>query len=186
MRARYPVCWLMTDERMGDALMPVLLALPPGSGVVFRHYALGDRDRRALFGHVRRVARARRLLLVVARPGGIGRADGVHGTAKGTGMRTWPAHDRREAVAGARAGADLLFVSPVFPTRSHPGAAAIGVAKAAAIGRGSGIGLIALGGMNARRFRAARSLGFAGWAAIDAFASPLLLSRRRDRRGAPG
>ena len=74
----------------------------------------------------------------------------------------------REAVAGARAGARLLFVSPVHSTRSHPDARALGSARAAAIGRGLGPGLIALGGMTAKRFRAARTLGFHGWAAIDA------------------
>ncbi|WP_375427601.1 thiamine phosphate synthase [uncultured Sphingomonas sp.] len=177
MRPRYPARWLMTDERMGDALLPTLRRLPPGSGVVFRHYLLGDRDRRALFGRVRRIARARRLVLVVARPDRVGRSDGVHGTAKGTGVRTWPAHDRREAIAGARAGADLLFVSPIFPTRSHPEARAIGPARAAVIGRGSGIGMVALGGMTERRFRQLRGLGFVGWAAIDALTNPLPPSR---------
>ncbi|PAX07477.1 thiamine phosphate synthase [Sphingomonas lenta] len=158
----------MTDERMGDALVPALLRLPPGSGVVFRHYSFGARERRALFAQVRRIARARGLVLVIARPAHIGRGHGVHGTVKGHGLRTWPAHDRREAVAGARAGAALLFVSPVHPTRSHPSAPALGIARAAAIGQGLGVRLIALGGMTPQRFRAARALGFYGWAAIDA------------------
>lgn len=167
-RSEYPRLWLMTDERMGDRLWAALHRLPPGSGVVFRHYSLPETDRRALFRHVRRIARARRLVLVVARPDRIGLADGVHGTVKGRGVRTWPAHDRREAVAGARAGADLLFVSPVHPTRSHPGAPALGPARAAAIGRGLRPKLIALGGMTPQRFRAARRSDFYGWAAIDA------------------
>lgn len=162
----------MTDERLGDALLPALHRLPPGSGVVFRHYSFPERDRRALFVRVRRVARARRLLLVVARPERVGRAQGVHGSAKGRGVRTWPAHNRLEAVAGARAGAALLFVSAVFPTRSHPGAPALGPARAAAIGRGLGAGLIALGGMTPKRFTAVRNLGFHGWAGIGAFSSP--------------
>lgn len=168
MRVRYPVLWLMTDERMGERLWPALRRLPPRSGVVFRHYALPPAERQALLRRVRRVARARRLLLVVARPDRIGVANGVHGSPKERGVRTWPAHDRREAVAGARAGADLLFVSPLHPTRSHPGQGALGPARAAAIGRGLGPKLIALGGMTPRRFRAARTLGFHGWAAIDA------------------
>lgn len=172
MRARYPRLWLMTDERIGDALLPALRRLPPGSGVVFRHYSLPPAERRALFAKVRRITRARRLTLVVARPEQVGRADGVHGTYKGAGLRTWPAHDRREAVAGARAGAHLLFISPIFPTRSHPGACALVSARAAAIGRRLGAKLIALGGMTPPRFRAVRGLGFYGWAAIDALSGP--------------
>jgi thiamine-phosphate pyrophosphorylase len=162
----------MTDERMGEALIPTLLTLPPGSGVVFRHYSLADRERRTLFRQVRRITRARRLVLVVARPDRVGRADGVHGTAKGAGLRTWPAHDRRQAVTGKRAGADLLFVSPVFATRSHPGAQPIGPAHAAAFGRELELGLVALGGMTERRFRAVRGLGFTGWAAVNGLTQP--------------
>ena len=155
----------MTDERMGDALWPALRRLAPGSGVVFRHYSLGRRARLRLFVAVRRCARARRLKVLsagVRLPG----ADGAHGGRRPTSA---PAHDRREARRAVRAGATLLFVSPVFATRSHPGAPALGPARAARIARGLGARTIALGGMDARRWRAVRRVGFAGWAAIDAW-----------------
>lgn len=155
----------MTDERLGDELWRALRRLPPGAGVVFRHYSLGRGERLRLFVAVRRRARARGQLVLSAGlllPG----ADGVHG---GRGARSAPAHDRREALAAVRAGTGILFVSPVFPTRSHPGAPALGVARAARIGRGLRVQVVALGGMDARRFRALRGRGFAGWAGIDAW-----------------
>ncbi|WP_347340725.1 thiamine phosphate synthase [Sphingomonas sp. CROZ-RG-20F-R02-07] len=165
MRDRYP--WLMTDERMGNRLWAALRALPPGSGVVFRHHGTPAAERRRLHARVRRIALARRLVLVVA--GSVPLAgDGIHGARVGRGLRTWPAHDRREAIAGVRAGADLLFVSPVHATRSHPGARAIGPMRAARIGAGLGIPVIALGGMDAQRWGRIAALGFQGWAAIDA------------------
>ena len=154
----------MTDERMGEALWRALARLPPGSGVVFRHHATPAAERRALFRRVRRVARARRLMLVAADPP---LPCARHGRV--AGATTWPAHDRGEALAGARAGAVLLFVSPVFATRSHPGAAALGAARAARIGRGLGLPVIGLGGMSEQRWRRVRGLGFDGWAAIDAW-----------------
>lgn len=169
MRARHPVVWLMTDERLGAGLYQALRRLPPGAGVVFRHYATPSRERRALFLAVRRIAHARRLIVVSA-GGTLPGADGVH-RARGPGLVTWPAHDRREAIAGQRAGAALLFVSPVFPTRSHPGAPALGSVRAARVARGLGVRVIALGGMEARRWRRVRALGFYGWAGIDAWAS---------------
>jgi thiamine-phosphate pyrophosphorylase len=158
---RYPERWLMTDERMGDALWRALARLPPGSGVVFRHHATPPGERRTLFQRVRRIARARALVLVAADPP---LPCARHGRV--AGATTWPAHDRGEALAGRRAGATLLFVSPVFPTRSHPGAAALGPARAARIGRGLGLPVVGLGGMTERRWR--RS-GLDGWAAIDAW-----------------
>ena len=171
MRARHPpappTVWLMTDERLGTGLWAALRRLPPGAGVVFRHYGTANRERRALFLAMRRIAHARRLVLVVA-GGGLPGADGVH-RVRGPGLVTWPAHDRREAIAGKRAGARVLFVSPVFPTRSHPGAPALGPMRAAQVGRGLGVAVIALGGMTARRWRRVRVLGFDGWAGIDAW-----------------
>lgn len=66
-----------------------------------------------------------------------------------------------------RQGADALFISPVFPTRSHPGTSALGARRAAAIAKGLPVRRIALGGMDASRY--ARLIGFDGWAAIDAW-----------------
>lgn len=166
MRARYPRLWLMTDERMGDALWPALRRLPPGSGVVFRHHATPPAERRRLWLRVRRVAHARGLLVV-----SVGRLPGADGTHGGHGSLTWPAHDRRQALAAKRAGAAVVFVSPVRPTRSHPGAPALGPMRAARVANGLGLWVIALGGMDARRFIRIRTLGFDGWAGIDALST---------------
>lgn len=157
----------MTDERLGEGLWAALRRLPRGSGVVFRHYATSARERRAVFRRVVRVARTRGLVVVRAgERAGFGE-DGAHGAAGGSGLRTAPVHDRREAVAAVRRGADVLFVSPVFATRSHPGAKALGERKARRIAQGLPVVAIALGGMDARRFRGIT--GFDGWAAIDAW-----------------
>lgn len=159
----------MTDERLGDGLWAALRRLPRGSGVVFRHYATPVRERRMLFRRVVRIARARGLVVIRAGARAGYGEDGVHGAARGSGLRTAPAHDRREAVTAVRRGAEVVFVSPVFATRSHPGAEALGARKARRIARGLPVTVIALGGMDARQFR--KLVGFDGWAAIDAWNS---------------
>jgi thiamine-phosphate pyrophosphorylase len=77
-------------------------------------------------------------------------------------------HDEREAHAACDAGADLVFVSPVFPTRSHPGATVLGAERAARLATISGCPAIALGGMTFGKYW---ELGpaFHGWAGIDAW-----------------
>lgn len=155
----------MTDERIGDALIPAIRALPPGAGVVFRHYGLPRAERHRLFLAVRRVTTARRLRLSVA--------GGLPGAPSHGGRRalTHPVHDQREAVRALRAGATWLFVSPVYSTRSHPGARALGVRRALAVTRGIAAGrpvtIVALGGMTASRWIRLRRYGFDAWAAID-------------------
>lgn len=173
----------MTDERMGEALWHALAALPRGAGVVFRHHATGLAERRRLFARVAAIARRRRLVLVRAGPVRLGRGEaGVHGGRAPAGkLCLWPAHSRREGVAGVRAGADLLFVSPIHPTRSHPGGRVLRPVRAALLAAGLPVRRIALGGMDAGRFRRMKGLGFDGWAAIDAWTSD---GRRGQKRKA--
>ena len=215
-RQKLPHLWLMTDERAGDALWPALARLPRGAGVVFRHHATEAGERRRLYARVRRIARARRLVLVLAGTPGQAiawRADGAHERStqcvRGRRLvRTAPAHDVGEAIAAARAGADLVFVSPVFATRSHPGGRALGMRGFARIARHvtssfprrqaflsaaernlrsipifagmteKGQRLVALGGMDDQRFRTLRPLGAYGWAAIDAL-TPIPNQKRK-------
>jgi thiamine-phosphate pyrophosphorylase len=167
-RQPLPRLWLMTDERQGDGLWEALERLPRGSGVVFRHYSLAPAERRRLFDQVRLVARRRRLLLLA---GGDGlRGDGVHG-GRGGGFRSASAHNLRELKSAERSGAKLVFLSPAFPTRSHPGARALGAVRFGLVSSQARIPVIALGGVDARK--ALRLPNIYGWAGIDAWlASP--------------
>lgn len=172
MRRRHPPIprlWLMTDPRLGERLWDALERLPRGSGVIFRHYQLAPAERRALFARIAKVARRRGLVLLRAGATPMRGEAGVHGR-RGPGLVTWPAHTRREAMAAIAAGADALLVSPAFPTRSHPGAAALGPVRFGLLTRGLSVPVIALGGMDARGEKRLAPLGIHGWAAIDAWA----------------
>ncbi len=175
-RQPLPRLWLMTDERQGAALWRALQRLPRGSGVVFRHYRLPPPDRRRLFRQVQAISDKRRLLLLLAGSPDEAQAWGARGShgpagpgTAGAGLRSAPAHDLREIRRAERSGADLIFLSPVFPTRSHPGAAPLGRVRFALLARQTRLPIIALGGMNAKRARSLTGLGIYGWAAIDAW-----------------
>lgn len=165
-RRAIPSLWLMTDERIGDDLWRAAARLPRGAGIVFRHHRTPAAARRRLFARLLRIARRRGLVLLRAGATALPGEMGAHGH-RCPSVTTWPVHSRREAVRALRQGADAVFVSPVHPTRSHPGQAALGPRRAAAIARGLPLMRIALGGMDARRFAALT--GFDGWAAIDAW-----------------
>ncbi len=88
--------------------------------------------------------------------------------AAGPGRRGPPltaaAHGRRGIARARRLGADAAVLSPVFPTASHPGAAALGPLRWAALARRAGRPAVALGGVrggNARRLPPAWTAGFA-------------------------
>lgn len=167
-----PHLWLITDARTAPALAESLRALPPGSGVIFRHYHLDPVARRAAFRAVLRQCRALGHIAVLAGSARQARAwgaDGAYGPPALIGpgpatLRLCTAHSLRE-IAAARA--DAVLLSPVFPTDTHPGAATLGPVRFGLLARQSPVPVIALGGMN--RAAARRLPGF-GWAAINGLA----------------
>lgn len=130
-------------------LLSVVRRLPLGlCGVVFRHD--GVPGRAGLGRAVLLACRAQRLVMVSAGPAVPGA--GVHlrrGRGRpGPGMpATASAHGTVEMVRALRGGADAVFLSPAFPTASHPGAPAFGPVRWAAKARGRGA-VLALGGVD--------------------------------------
>jgi thiamine-phosphate pyrophosphorylase len=74
------------------------------------------------------------------------------------------AHSLREIGLANRVRADAVLLSPVFPTRSHPGARTLGPSRFRLLAAWAAMPVIALGGLSAR---AARRLRWPRWAAID-------------------
>ncbi|CAN5169750.1 thiamine phosphate synthase [soil metagenome] len=168
-----PTLWLMTDERVAqDRLLRGAARLPRGSGIVLRHYRTAAAERRALFDTLRRIAVRRGLLLFLAGSEGQALAwgaDGFHGR-EGRARRlpmSAPVHDMRELRVAERAGADVLFVSPLFATRSHPGGRVLGAFRFSALAKRAGMPVMALGGVGLRHVRLVRMLGAVGFGAID-------------------
>jgi thiamine-phosphate pyrophosphorylase len=171
----------MTDERQSDAIWLALEQIPRGSGIVFRHYSLPPARRRALFARVWRIARRRRLVLVLAgekRTARVWQADGRHGGNQRRAhlLQTISVHNLREIREAERYGADLLFLSPVFPTRSHPGARPLGRCRFGLLARSTKLPVVALGGMDADRARHVPNAY--GWAAIDAWSRTAAQKRK--------
>lgn len=162
---KWPRAWLMTDDRMGQGLWDALARLPAGDGVVLRDSSLGER--------VASFCRDRGLKLAVTRDVALAEALGaalVHNPGAITKLPfSRSVHDEAEARRAKAGGATLVFVSPVFPTRSHPDGDTLGLDEAARLAKIAGVPAIALGGMNEERFAALAAHGFYGWAGIDAW-----------------
>ncbi len=176
-RQSLPLLWILSDARNDGGLEAALERLPAGSGLVFRHYHLGLRARAARFGELAEVARVCGHVVVLADKAALARewrAAGVYGGAaclmKADGLlRLGTAHDGEELADAAAAGADGVFLSPVFPTRSHPDARPLGIHGFHVLAQRSPVPVIALGGMTAER---ARELAWPRWGAIDGLVPP--------------
>jgi len=173
-RQPLPAIWLVSDARNDAALEAALDGLPAASGFVFRHYHLDEAGRKRRFDGLLRLCRNRGHRMILAGDAELAAAwcaDGIYappgGLGEGAGLlRLATVHDAAEVALADRAGADGMFLSPVFPTRSHPGAACLGAEGFHALAARAKSPVIALGGMDPAR---AAELGWPRWAGIDAF-----------------
>jgi len=175
-----PLVLMTDDERLHD---PCAAArkLPSGSLIVVR--ARKNTRRRELAGLLAKIAQERRLFLLIADdPQLASGADGVHFPERRSGeisywrarrpdwFFTASAHSLRAALQAARLGADAVFLSPVFPTKSHPDRAALTPVRLRLMAQLAPVPIYALGGIEAGNVQRLADAGLAGFAAIGALA----------------
>ena len=147
-RQTIPRQWLIVADLSGA--YAAVQKLPMGSGVLV--VAAEGRDHEKLLHRLRHLARSRGLTVVDEKDGEAVRV-----------------HDLRELRRALLRRTLLILLSPIYPTKSHPDWPALPRMQAAAFARLGGRRLVALGGMNERRFAQVRALGFQAWAGISAF-----------------
>jgi thiamine-phosphate pyrophosphorylase len=146
-RQTVPHQWLIVPGSLDPKVFVRARRLPRGSGILLLQ-APSATDLRRL----RQLARQHILLVVVER--------------RRTAARV---HDVRELRRALLARIPLILLSPLHPTASHPEWTPLPRMRAAALARLGRRGLVALGGMDAKRYAAVAPLGFTGWAGISAF-----------------
>ena len=146
-RQRIPVQWSIISGELSTNECKAAVRQSHGTGVL-----LLERPRAADLRRLRIAARLRRLTIVIESPSCASRVHNVHELRRAL-LRRCP----------------LILLSPIHPTTSHPDWQALPRMRAAALARLAGRQLLALGGMNPKRFRIIAPLGFAGWAGITAW-----------------
>jgi len=174
----------MTDSERTPDPMVAINRLPPGSGVIFRHYQLANRKQ--LAGQLASFCRQRHIKFLVAGDWQLAadvNADGIHlsehivRTGKGEGKRlrrkgfiiTAAAHSHRSLWDAARTGVDAVIVSPVFQTVSHPQNLPLGIIKFSNMCRKSPVPVYALGGITQNNIGRLQKSGCVGIAGIGLF-----------------
>ena len=181
-----PDAWLFTDPQLPD-VMVALRACPIGRvGVVFRLPDLPADATRRLFSLCRR--RRLPVSLAVAATSlppitaGWHLRRGLGRPHRRPGFLTSSAHDATEIGRATRRGSRLIFLSPIFPTQSHPGAATLGPRRFVAITRGRRGRFAALGGMTPETLRlfGARCRAFGSISAFTRASLPIGKSGKRE------
>lgn len=142
-----PRQWLIVNRAIDSKLRTTFGSLPIESGVLLLRKPSASELR-----HLRIVAGLRGLTIVLEGPR--------------TATRV---HNARELRCALLRRTPLVLLSPVYKTRSHPNWKPLPRMRAAALSRLAHRRLIALGGMDARRYAKIAPLGFIGWAGLSAF-----------------
>lgn len=154
--------------------------MPRGWGVIYRHF--GEEDRLSKAHVLVTAARKRQVIVLVSADPELAEAthaDGVHWPEdrlpdRLTRRRHWivsaSAHSSRAMSQAAQKGADLVFVSKVFESRSRSKSNALGLFRFAATCARAQLPVFALGGINSSNIE--RVLGInpentRGIAAVD-------------------
>lgn len=175
-----PRAWFMTDPKRTPKPERIVEKLPPGFGVIYRHY--GAKDRFEVGARLAAICRRRRLMLLVSADPALAqrvRADGVHwpeGRLKGVRLRhphwieTASAHSPRAIGKAQHFAADAAILSAVFASASRSAGAPMEALRFREIARSAPLPVYALGGVTHRN--AARAMiHAAGWASIEAVMS---------------
>lgn len=173
----------MTDLVRTPDPVRAMLALAPGTLVIFRHY--DDPDREILGRRLRAIAKRRRLPFLVAGDRRLAKrlkADGLHlpdGMVRRRArfapltdrwLVTAAAHGRAGARRADRADIDMVLLSPIFATASHPGRPPMGLIGLASSVRQLGCRVLALGGIGPNNARRVLKIGGVGLAGISGIA----------------
>lgn len=175
-----PLALMTDDERLPDPL-PAVRALPWGSIVIVRSREAGRR--RALAFAVMKIAQAKRLIVLVAGDAAAARACGARGVhlperrlgeaaafRARNGVLVSGAVHSFSALRHAK-NLDAVFLSPVFPTASHPDRAALWPWRANLMAQQSPVPVYALGGVTAKNAALLAEGAFDGIAAVGALAA---------------
>ncbi len=168
----------LTDQARIPNPEIIARAMPAGAAIVLRDYQ--NRERAAMARRLRTICTARKVFLIIGADIDLAEtvgADGVHlpswfdaGRAKlGDMIVTASCHTRLELDRAAKQGADLAFLSPVFATRSHPGAKHLGAGAFRNMAVTSPTPILALGGVDETNASQLAGPNVAGLAAIGAF-----------------
>lgn len=152
--------------------------LPAGVAVILRDYQMPQRT--AFARRLKSICDARRLKLIIGADVALAhaiKADGVH-------MPTWfspgkqalaslivtaSCHSTLEMERAAQLGATIAFLSPAFPTDSHPGKAHLGSRQFQKTAAAAPIPVMGLGGVDATNAARIAGPNVVGFGAIGAF-----------------
>ena len=176
---KIPYIWFLTDSIKTKTPLDTSRKLPVNSGILIRSYNI-ENEKTIIKNIINLKKRKLHTVLVSGRHKSRSNIDGAH-------LPSWlnssffinkklismSAHGPRDIRKSINIKADIIFISPIFDTTSHPESKNIGVIKLGLIAKLFKKPVIALGGINDNNISRLKGLPIVGCAGIDAFNTQL-------------
>ena len=191
-----PVSVFFTDRKKIYDLENTIKSLPKNSAIIIREYDLEQKDREIFARKIKDLTNSRNIRIIVGKDLVLAikiKADGLHFSDldhlplqflerkkfKKKFIFSFACHSFKSVLKAQKLKADMIFISPIFPTKSHLNTQALGIKNLAKISfktKSSSYvspSLYALGGINSQNLLSVRKLGISGFAAISLFLNNL-------------
>jgi len=172
--------FFVTDPDRTPDPLAVAARLPHGTGVIFRGFGRPDAEATALA--LARLARRRGLVLLIGRDEALSARVGAAGVhlperdlwrarairARHPGwLISGAAHSPWALATARRMGLDVALLSTAFASNSPSAKRPLRPVRLAAMARGAGLAVVALGGVNGRTAKRLVGTGVVGFAAVQ-------------------
>lgn len=173
-----------TDRKKVFNCEKVIKNLPRNSTVIIREYDLPKNEREDFAKKIGDLARNQGLRFLVGKDLNLAKkvkADGVHFSdfdqlplslfRKRNFLLSFSCHSEKSLIKARKIRADMIFISPIFPTSTHENIKPIGIFNLAKIVKKNRkiLPIYALGGVNSNNIKSLKKLGISGFGAINFF-----------------
>ena len=184
---KLPKMFFFTDRNRVDDVFAVVKNLPKNSAIIIREYDLENSQRLDFARIISDLARKRSLKVFVGKDIKLAKkikADGVH-FSDWEGLKSYnnlgknflisyACHSEKSVRRAQKIGCDLIFYSPIFPTKSHPNQKTIGSLKLRNLTAKATIPIYALGGIDGNNAKILVSSGVGGVGGVSIFQDNIL------------
>lgn len=179
---KLPKMFFFTDRNRFDDIFLVVENLPKNSAIIIREYDLNYSQRLEFANKISVIAKHKSLKVWVGKDLKLAKeieADGVHFSDREGFVRpnnlgknllvSYACHSNKSVYQAQKYGYDLIFYSPIFPTKSHPNQKTIGSLELRNLAKRTPTPIYALGGIDERNVKTLINCGIGGIGGISIF-----------------
>lgn len=177
-----PAMFFFTDRKRFDDIFSVISKLPQNSAIIIREYDLNFKEKLDFARKILKITKLKNIKVFVGKDVKLAKkikADGIHFSDLDKNIKlakipknilvSYSCHNEKSLALARKIKADLVFLSPIFKTESHPNQKPIGTYLLRKFARQNELPTYALGGINDKNVKLLKGSLISGIGGISIF-----------------